>query len=54
MTTSMSLFSRGSQRSVRGRGGRGQYIWNNSRGRRMRVSVHFDTDSEEFSYFSQT
>jgi len=52
MIVSMSFFSRGSRRSVRGRGGRGQYIWNNNRGIRMRVFVHFDTDFEEFSYFA--
>jgi len=50
----MSFFSRGSHRSVRGRGGRGQYIWNNNHNRRMRDSIHFDIDSEEFSNFAQT
>ena len=53
ITTIMSFFSRGSRRSVRGRGGRGKYLWNNNRARRMRVSVHFDTDSDEFSYFAR-
>jgi len=50
----MSFFSRGSRRSIRGHGGRGQYIWNNNRNRRMRVYVHFDTDSKEFAHFSHT
>ena len=55
MTTIMSFFSRGSRRSIRGRGGRGQYLWNNNNSaRRMRVSVHFDIDSDEFAYFART
>ena len=53
----MNFFSRGSRRSVRGRGNRGNYQWNNNNfnhPRRMRVSVHFDTNSDEFAYFVRT
>jgi len=56
-STIMSFFSRGSRRSVRGRGNRGNYQWNNNNfnhPRRMRVSVHFDTNSDEFAYFVRT
>lgn len=49
----MSFFSSGSGRLVWGRGGRGKYIFHNNRNHRMRVSVHFDTDSEGFAYFAQ-
>jgi len=52
----MSFFSRGSDKGGN-RGRRGRFpnvFWQQGRHKRMRFSIHFDVDSEEFNQLLQT
>ena len=44
----MSSYSRGSSRQEKGRGNRPHGFWKHGRRKKIRFSVHFNLDSEEF------
>ena len=47
--STMSFQSRGSRRSIRGRGDRGQHLWQHGGDRKIRFLVNFDANSNDFT-----
>ena len=50
----LSFHSIGSRKSVRGRSGRGLYLWQHGGDMKKRFSIHFDTNSNEFTQLERT